>query len=495
MSRQNRELLRLGGYLLLSISYLLGSTLVESNLAGFVLLGARVQVIMLMIRIVAYLWLIFGLLLEPIEKRTTMSVAALVVVTPGVEVGLGWLMRAVIVVLAGAVALLYWRRGTVGLEAHVRKMAAAFSLMAGSEMMGMAAEFRDVARVTVYEWVAPFRWLWILEQVLLAFGVVLMVWWVWQYLIRRLHSQLYMIFIAVIMVVFLLTTVVFTSLLMRNFQKDVGKNLASDAKVMGVALETLKDAVEADARLFASDRVLAGAIENRDDGAMEELARQFLVEHDSSFVWITDSFGRVLVRGEDSVRRGDSLSDDQVAARALRGEVAASMLVTEGVVAPKIILKAAAPVLRDKTVVGAVVTGTLIDDGFVDEVKTSTGLEVAVYAGDTLAASTLEDSIDGGRWTGLREDNEQILEKVLEREDAYVGQVELLNVPFYAAYEPLKDLEGRVVGMLFVGKPQQVLFETAGKSIESAFVMMAGLFALSVMPAFLISRYITEQLR
>jgi len=60
---------------------------------------------------------------------------------------------------------------------------------------------------------------------------------------------------------------------------------------------------------------------------------------------------------------------------------------------------------------------------------------------------------------------------------------------------PLKDVDNNPVGMLFVGKPQVGVLQAAGRSIEMTFLVAVILLVLSIIPAYFISKYLTNQIR
>src|SRR4029077_17762803 len=105
-------------------------------------------------------------------------------------------------------------------------------------------------------------------------------------------------------------------------------------------------------------------------------------------VTVIDDVGRVLARGEDRERRGDSLSSDALVQRVILGQDATSLVVKEGVLAPQIFIRAATPIKKGGQIIGGVITGVPIDTAFVDAIKRSTGLEASIYADNILSATT-----------------------------------------------------------------------------------------------------------
>ena len=149
---------------------------------------------------------------------------------------------------------------------------------------------------------------------------------------------------------------------------------------------------------------------------------------------------------------------------------------------------------KDGKVVGSVITSLAISNNFLDGIKEATGLDAAVYAGNTRAATTLLAPDQRSRWVGVKEENAKIKNQVLEKSETFSGSVSLVNRPFLVVYQPLRNANNEVVGMLFTGSPQVSIIKDAGESIELIFLLTSVLLLLSVVPAYLVSKYIAYQL-
>lgn len=375
-------------------------------------------------------------------------------------------------------------------------MAWGFLALTMKEVFGLARWYRGTENVDVFNLVAPFKLFWWLEHGALLVAIVIMGRWVWGYLLKRIHSQLFMVFTFMTLIVFLITTTVFTGILLVNLQGEVEQRMRTDVKVLEYALEQQRQKLLSDAVALAgqpSVQVIASgglAGVTGDSGALVDLA----VEGEHSLLMITDEYGAIVARADNPDVVGQSVSDDAVVARALEGERFAGVEIQEGGLVPEVWLKAAVPVTQGGSQQGTVVIGQVVDTAFVDGIKASTGLDASLYAGDVLAASTYVLS-EGQRWVGTRLTDETVHSSVLEEGETYVGGVEILNIPYVAAYAPLENGAGIPVGMMFVGAPQVEVIKTATESVVLTFRIAALLMVLSTVPAFLVARYITYQVR
>lgn len=75
--------------------------------------------------------------------------------------------------------------------------------------------------------------------------------------------------------------------------------------------------------------------------------------------------------------------------------------------------------------------------------------KVTIFNGDTRVATTVKDS-SGNRQVGTRA-SDAIIDNVIRQGNFFVGKASVLGEDHYAAYQPIKDVTGKTIGMLFVG--------------------------------------------
>jgi len=397
-SKDIKEGYKILGFILLSISFVVQSTIIEQSLLEHSLLGAETSnMLRALFRVSGYLILIIGQIVIPLQplpayrkkgakKSKKTSTAALVV--PFLGLTAVQLSSFSFPLLAILVAFLYLRRSTVGMENHLKIIALSFFILAFSELTGLAYLFRSSDNITIVNIVAPFGPLWILERVLLAVAMFVLGRWAWSYLFKRLETQLFIIFTTSILCIFLITTIFFTFASLNNLRGDILESLETDVGVLSYTIGSKKAEVLSDAQLVAQNSETISAILETDKTRLENLAVPILLaKRQVSLVIVSDS-GAVLMRAEEPERTGDSLSDDPLVKRALSGNGVVSVITKEGVMAPVVSVQAAVPVLSESEIVGAVVLGTDIDHAFVDGVKKKTGLDASIYADNVKSATT-----------------------------------------------------------------------------------------------------------
>lgn len=488
--RDYREGTKSLGFVLLSISFVIHATTIESHILSSSILGVDTgNYLVSFFRIAAYLVLIIGQIIDPIQPLPSYRTAASAAVIPFAQ-----MLPFSYPLLAITTAILYLRRATIGLEHHLKPISWSLGLLAISDTLGLAATFRDTSDVAVAAAVAPFGTIWFIEHAILLLTIGVLGRWVWGYLVKRLETQLLMIFTTLILLIFLVTTVFFTTTSIDNLRGATLANLETNAQVLKYSLESKMAESLSDAELVAQNAEVRTAIMNKDISALQEKSTGVLLSKKQSFLVITSEKGEILVRADDPDKVSGSLSDDPLVRKAISGESISAVTTQEGVLAPEVSVRGATPIRNGNDIIGTVMVGTVIDNAFVDGLKKATGLDASVYADNVRSATTFVAEGGKTRWIGIKEESDAIKKNVLVDGNIYTGSVNVLNVPYYSAFIPLKDTAGKPIGMLFVGTPQVKLLESASHSIELTFLVTAGLLILSIVPSFMVSKYIINQI-
>jgi len=221
-------------------------------------------------------------------------------------------------------------------------------------------------------------------------------------------------------------------------------------KAVQSKLEALKAVTLAETYLIASDLALAQAIERGDAAFLKQHAKNVLGQTRIDFLTITDSKGVVLARGH-SDQAGDSALGQLAIKKGLQGQQ--SVGIEEGTVV-KLSVRGGAPVLLDGKVVGAVSVGEDFGDhAFVDQVKQDMGVDCTIFTGDTRMSTSLMR--EGKRIVGTRMDNPEVLKTVLEKGGVFNSRNTILGTVYDTVYWPLTTADGKLGGMLFIGKDRK----------------------------------------
>jgi hypothetical protein len=405
-------------------------------------------------------------------------------------------VRFVTPVLAALVGFVYIRRATVGLENHVKRPALALWLVALFELSQIARFWYDTIDIRIWEWISPFGPLWWAGRAVLMSALIVLGTWVFGYLLKQFTVQLFIIFAFVFLGTFLLVTAGYTGLLLTELRQEAGNQVKTSVNVLKYALGEQQERLLSEAKLLAeSDSVREGV----DKGLVPELGAVMTEAIRGKRITqaiVVDKTGKVIWRSDLPDRTGEIWADQLTINRISRGETAKT-IVAGYQTAPgssEVGLMAAAPVYSAEKVVGGIIMGLTVDPLLLSGIKSATNLETAVFNQETLVATSIV--IPGGSGSlGMIEKRIQITDKVLKEGKTFQGAVDFLSVPYIAVYEPLKDGDNGVVGMLFGGRPETDVMATAARSLEYTFYATVVLMMLSMAPAWIIARNIAKQAR
>jgi len=505
-TKEHKELLKIIGFALFSLSFLIHATYIEQSVLTNALFNSSlIETAANIAKLAAFLFLIIGLVIDPIQPKPVYKDQEPAPVQPqpqGVSVAaIGTFSLQVVAwavcfpILALATFLLFLRRATVGLENHLKPLTFGFFFIFLYELFSLSKIFENTITISIYNIVAPFGPLWILAHLCLLIGVAIIAKWVFQYLLERLQTEIFMIFNISVLIIFLITTVSFTGLLLVNLSQNALSHLTTDANVVQYAISSKQAETLSDAEVVSQNPQLQTAITASDRKTLKDLSTSILLAKKQSFLIVVASSGAVLMRGEDNEKIGDSLSNDALFIRAMRGEKASSVATHDGPIAPVVSIRSGVPIVVSGQTIGVVIVGNDIDNAFVDGLKTTTKLDVSVYADNVLSATTFIASDGKSRYIGVKEENKDVSKNVLIDGKNYSGELSILNVPYFAAFTPLKDVDGNPVGMLFAGEKQVSVIQAASSSIEYTFIIAVLFLLFSILPSFLISKFITNQFK
>jgi hypothetical protein len=329
----------------------------------------------------------------------------------------------------------------------------------------------------------------------LLIGSGILIKWAFSYLLKRINTQLFIIFTTTIISIFLLTTISFTFLLLKNLSNETLQRLETDVSVLSYALDSKKSEALASASILSENQSVVDALNKKDRKILSTAAENLLLSRKVSSAVILDDSYQVLARGEERDRVGESMSDDLLVKRAMIGESVASLISRDGVMSPIVSVRVVVPIKSGAKVVGVSMITMPLDNNFLDGINQITGLEMSVFGGDVLSATTISNLDDETRPVGIKEINNQVKENVLIKGEKFSGLVPFLNTTYFSVYHPLKDVNNEVVGMLLASRPSSSIFVAASNSIELTFLVTVVMILLSIVPSYAVSKFIYSQLK
>jgi len=145
--------------------------------------------------------------------------------------------------------------------------------------------------------------------------------------------------------------------------------------------------------------------------------------------------------------------------------------------------------LRDANggLIGEVMTAYLFNNDFslVDYAKTVAGIEtMTVFLGDLRVSTNILDQTNN-RAVGTRV-SQDVYQKVIVQGKEYIGRSFAVNDWYTGRYEPLRDVQGNIIGMLYVGVRESIFdalvhtFNIQAALIGLLCILIAGVSALFI---------------
>ncbi|MBM4333159.1 MAG: HAMP domain-containing protein [Deltaproteobacteria bacterium] len=350
---------------------------------------------------------------------------------------------------------------------------------------------------------------------------------------RNLGTKLLFSFLLVVLAGGLASTVIGTRMvgdtIMAEAQKKVRHDLDSAWMVYNEKLNRIQDVLHLTAKRDLIIRSLMG-------GQVEILRREMervRIDYGFDVLTITDKNGVVLTRARTPYQAGDFQGNDELVRRALKKEIVASTeiipqeeLAKEGpelvrqvymefVPTPKakerpetretsgMMLKAAVPILDfNNNVLGVMYGGTLLNRNYeiVDKIrdivfkgeryKGKDKGTATIFQWDLRISTNVKDK-SRLRAIGTRIARD-VYDQVLENGRAWIDRAFVVNEWYIAAYEPIRNIKGEIIGILYTGTLEEPYTDIRKNVIYSFFgVAFLGL-VLVLFLAYFITRSITR---
>ncbi len=239
-----------------------------------------------------------------------------------------------------------------------------------------------------------------------------------------------------------------------------------------------------------------------------QIARVFELD----FLTIVSPDGKVLVRAFPPFNNGDYVLYDTAVSKALNGDFAigfqvygrqqlerenealaerAFLAVGETPLARPtqkreekrgLVMMAAYPIVRGSQVIGAVYGGVLLNRNLklVDMINNTIFKEelykdlpvgtTTLFIDDVRIATTVKLK-NGNRALGTRV-SKDVADKVLDNGESWLGRAFVVNEWYISAYEPIRDISGKIVGMLYVGILEKPFIDLRYSTIMRYAVLM-----------------------
>jgi len=353
---------------------------------------------------------------------------------------------------------------------------------------------------------------------------------------KKLRTRILISFFSIITVFALLIAVlgfyVIENDIIKRAQNKVKNDLNSAREMYHEESEKLKDVVRFTAlRFFIKDDIV-----NNNKGKLKKELKEIREAESLDILTLTNKYGQVIVRSRNPSVSGDNQAHDELVSRVLSDKkimvgtfiVPREELIKEGtdlaeqahikfIPTPKakpsqeteltsgMMIKAAAPVFEyDGSLIGVLYGGNLLNRNhkIVDRIKETVhrgvkykGRDVGtatIFQGD-LRISTNVKGKDGSRAIGTRV-SEEVYEQVLVKGLPWMDRAFVVTDWFKTAYEPIRNVNGQIIGMLYVGTLEKPFIAMARNIFLVFLLIVLVATLLAGAPALILSAVISRPL-
>lgn len=333
---------------------------------------------------------------------------------------------------------------------------------------------------------------------------------------RRLLLTTLLPLLAALVVCWALGNHLITARIAGQAQEEVRSDLGTAREILQGELYRLSEGVQ----LIGRSPELASSLQRSTSEELSRLLSLLSGSRSFSFLTVVDRYGQVRYRIAHPERSGDTLRHLGPVAEALAGRNSQSILVLSPLQAAQenpllpdqmlvplvpsqhaeptsrsaeqkgLFLVAAAPIkAADGELHGALVAGLLLNNNeqLADRITRVIAPfrhgrppheNATIFLGDVRVATSVVDE-HNQRATGTRLSAE-VAKKLLQQGERWIAPAFVLHERYFAAYEPLRDPDGEVIGALYVGLPERPYIELRRNLNLTFALLLLGLTLLAV---------------
>lgn len=333
--------------------------------------------------------------------------------------------------------------------------------------------------------------IWIIGHLFQLAGFFALGFWVWSYLQLRIREELLLIFISFALLMAVIVSLTFSTILIRRIDTQTKDSLLTDAKVLDLAIFRLEEEALAKTKLLANRVDIKEALEKKDFVKLEGVSNRLLQEEKLGFLIILDKEGYVILRAHALTKKYDNLSNERAVEEAIEGK---SIVTIESSPVEKFSIRATSPITISQKIEGVIVAGFQLDNALADSIKKITGLEISIFEGNVRVATTALNPDGKTRSIGIKQTDSQVIQAVLEKGKDITLSTMILSRPFLASYLPIKNADGQVVGMISAAQSQREILETANTTNRLTLIVVMIIMLILVMPIYFLTKRFSEEI-
>lgn len=351
----------------------------------------------------------------------------------------------------------------------------------------------------------------------------------------ELYKRIFLNFVLVIALFGILSSLVGARLISRTTLNEAQRRVSLDLRSAWSVLQSELDKLGLYVSVLGTGKRIKDAYAASDSQAYRASLEAVRRQCGFDFLSLTNRKGRVILRTLEPYNKGDYLSNDPFVKRSLKGETTSGFAIlgrkrlqAEGgnleerafivfEATPKakqrakssesagMTLIAAAPVQdQNGNILGVLYAGMLLnrDHALIDKIR-SIVFENEMYNNKHLGTVTIFQwdariatnvtLANGNRATGTRV-SEAVYDKVLENNLSWYDRAFVVNDWYLSAYDPIHDIDGKVIGILYVGVLARKYDDMKSSLWKLYGALSAGVAIIALIVGFIFARQLTGSL-
>ncbi len=354
---------------------------------------------------------------------------------------------------------------------------------------------------------------------------------------KSIQSQLILYFTIAVLAPTIIISIIGTKLIYNQIITRAENKSISDLNSAREIYNNKIIQIESITRVTAARSfIISSLMENNYDTLQKEL--QYTLHNEKlDILTIVDRNGKVVCRGRNALTKGDFLLNDKFIERALKEgkTVSGTDIVTsddllkesyelvdranmeikptpkskphsEKLETSGMMIKTAVPMFdRNKNLVGVLMAGILLNRNYeiVDKIKEVVH-EREVYEGRDIGTATIFQK-DLRISTNVKNEDgtyaistllsEEVYDDVLVKGIRWVGDAFVVNAWYISAYEPIRDIDNNVIGILYVGVLRQPFTDLLRNTILIFLGVAIGVILIIIFVAIFLTKRISRPLQ
>jgi len=339
----------------------------------------------------------------------------------------------------------------------------------------------DLDIVFLFYQTQAFSWAFYLSILGLLVGFIFLAVWSWNFIKLRTFLRTYVVFLFLTILISSLGSLVFTLRIFTVVEDNNLNLMAQGAQAQYYVMTEKADNALFVSRTLSNDPRVTADFNNLDQ--LEIVAQEYYDSADLDIMRVYNKFGEVILSPHDERDIGRLFNEDKMVSYVLGEKSQIKTFDQEaGVLSPVIIARGIYPVMINGSIQGAIEAAYRMDTAFVDYSKERTSLDVTIYTDSTRSASTITTQDDVSRWVGTEETDQEVISEVLQKGELYSTRLDRLGIEYYSAFLPIRNTDGNIIGIVSVGVPTYILFESTRTQLVTTFLIGA---VISLFVAFL----------